>query len=579
MSHVLALVRQQLRESRTSFVLAALATSAAIGFVHAWFPGPAAVSEAAALAIGVLAALWTLYFASDSFAGDSASGRLATLSVLPVSSRALWASRLCFVACASLAQLAWAIVVGYGCQLALGDARSLAHFENGLDSYAPWAFALPVLASAGMLASLVVDSALSAMVSSLLLLGGLAAVLAPLTRAFASIGVDLRLSAGEALAGAVLFAFVLFMLGAFSFARGQHRLGARRVRAFHAAWPLGALVCVAGIATAAEHRRRVAVELDSPSAKFHRASASIDGSFLALPVWHDLSGNQDPPPNVWLLDLDTGRRELLARPGQLILDRYLHYSLPWSFEKPQHVLQINPLDFDELKGLLELRAGVETWSVSTLSARAGELPSWLVTRAVPAWASVDWERDAQGVRSTIVRWSERGIERRFTDTIPLRGVLPTAVVGRVLRLREQALVHHDLQSGSEQLVLQGATGETMWPSPSGGAVLVSTEDARISLDASTGAVLHTPWPSEEWSVAWIDSNDDARAVELRAIGVPDAPSRILDLETGVEFEVERERGHGLLLRIAQRGYVFVRADGDLVLVDLQGRLVKVLVER
>lgn len=579
MSSVLVLVRQQVRESRTSSILAALATSAALGFVHAWFPGPAAVSEASALAIGVLAALWTLYFASDSFAGDSASGRLATLSVLPVSSRVLWTSRLCFVASASLAQSVWALLVGYGCQFAFGNARSLEHFESGLHSYAPWAFALPVLASAGILASLVVDSALSAMVSSLLLLGGLAAVLAPLTRAFASFGVDLRLSVGQAVAGAVLFAFALLTLGAFCFARGQRRLGARRVRAFHAAWPLGALVCVAGIATAAEHRRRVAVELDSPSARFHRASASIDGSFLALPVWHDLTGNQDPPPNVWLLDLDTGRRELLARPGQLILDRYLHYSLPWSFEKPQHVLQINSLDFDELEGRLELRAGVGTWSVSTQSASAGDLPFWLATRAVPAWASLDWERDAQGVRSTIVRWSERGIETRFPDAIPLRVVLPTLVVGRVLRLREQALVHHDLQSGSESLLLQGVTGETMWPSPSGGAVLVSTEDARIALDAATGAMLHTPWPREEWSVAWIDSNDDERVVELSAIGVPDAPSRILDLETGVEFEVERERGHGLLLRIAQRGYVFVRADGDLVLVDLQGRLVKVLVER
>lgn len=579
MSHAFALTRQQLRESRLSLVVAALATTVTLGVVHAWFPLPAAVADASALAIGVLAVLWTLYFASDSFAGDSASGRLATLSVLPISVRALWASRVGFVALACVAQVGWAVGAGYGLQLAFGDARSLALFESGLHSYAPWAFALPVLACAAMLASLVVDSALAAMISSLLLLGGLALVFAPLTRVLAVAGVDLEPTVAQAECGAAMLALLLLALGAYSFARGQRRLGARRVRAFHAAWPIAAVLLVAGVATAAEHRRRLVVELDNQRTKFRGASASIDGAFVALEVVHDLPGNDDPPPNVWLLDLETGAREVLARPGQLLDDRFLHYSMPWSSQQPLRVVELSSLTYRELASLLEVTPGDATWSVTTLSASATLLTPWLTTRAVPAWASVDWKRDSADVRSTIVRWSERGLEARFANTLPLRGVLPTSVAGRVLVRREHDLIHHDIESGAETVVFHGETRGAMWPSPSGGAVLVSTEDAHTALDASTGAVLHAPWPREEWSVTWIDSSDDARVVELRAVGVPNAPSRILDLDSGASFEIERDRNHALLLRLGARGYVFVRAGGDLVWVDLEGQLVKVLVER
>lgn len=579
MSHVLALTRQQFREARVSLVVAALATTVALGAVQVWFPRPAAVADASALAIGVLAGLWTLYFASDSFAGDSASGRLATLSALPLPTRTLWCSRASFVALASAAQVAWAVGAGYGFELVFGDGRSLAHFEAALQSHLPWAFALPVLAAAAMLASLVVDGALVAMIASLLLLGGLALVLTPLARILAVAGVDLEPSVAEAELGALILALLFLALGAFAFARGQRRLGARRVRAFHAAWPIAAMLLVAGIATAAEHRRRLAVELDNPRTRFRHASASVNGAFVALEVVHDLPGNEDPPPNIWLLDLETGAREVLARPGQLLDDRYLHYSMPWSSEDPLRVLQLSSLTYRQLANLLEVTPGDATWSVNSLPANERLLTSWLATRALPRWAEIDWERDSLGVRSTIVRWSERGLEARFADTIPLRSVLPTSLAGRVLVRREHGLVHHDIESGTETVVFRGETHGAMWPSPSGSAVLAITDVASTAIDTSTGAVLHEPWPRAEWGATWIDSSDGARVVEVRAMGVRNAPSRILDLDAGTNFEIERDLNHSLLLRVGSRGYVFVRAGGDLVWVDLAGQLVKVLVER
>ncbi len=579
MKHVFLLTRQQFREARVSTVLAAVATTVALGAVHAWFPRPAAVADASTLAIGVLSALWTLYFASDSFAHDSASGRLATLSALPLPARTLWSSRAGFVAFASAAQVAWAVGAGYGLQLGFGDARSLAHFEAALQSQLPWAFALPVLAAAAMLASLVVDSALVAMAAALLLLGGLALVLTLLARVLAVAGVDLEPSLAQAELGALMLALLLLGLGAFAFARGQRRLGARHVRVFHAAWPIAALLLVAGVATAAEHRRRLTVELDSPRTKFRHASASVDGAFVALELVHDLPGNEDPPPNVWLIDLETGAREVLARPGQLLDDRYLHYSMPWSSEAPLRVLQLSSLAYSELANLLEVTPGAATCSVNTLPANGTLLSSWLATRALPEWASVRWERDSHGVRTTIVCWSERGLDARFPDTIPLRSVLPTSVAGRVLVRREHELVHHDLETGAEAVVFRGETRGAMWPSPSGAGVLAITDEASTAIDAATGAVLHEPWSGSKWAATWIDSSDDARAVEVRAVGKRNVPSRILDLDAGTSFEIERDLNHTLLLRVGPRGYVFVRAGGDLVWVDLAGRLVKVLVER
>ncbi len=277
MNHVFALTRRQLLEARLSLAVGALATSATLGAVHAWFPGPAAVSEASALAISVLSALWTLYFASDSFAGDSASGRLATLSTLPISTRALWASRLGFVALASLAQLVWAIAAGYAGQFAFGDARSLEHFDDALSSYVPWVFALPVLASAAMLASLVVESALAAMIGSLLTLGAVALLLSLSKRALAPSGVDIDGVVEHANSVGLGAACALLALGAFVFARGQRRLGCRQARARATLVALAIGFTSGGVVSAAYLRRELSLDLSQSDILFRHGAASETG--------------------------------------------------------------------------------------------------------------------------------------------------------------------------------------------------------------------------------------------------------------------------------------------------------------
>jgi hypothetical protein len=572
------LVRQQLREARTSSVLAALATSAAIGFVHAWFPGPAAVSEASALAIGVLCALWTLYFASDSFAGDSSSGRLSTLSVLPVASRTLWASRLCFVVFASLAQSVWAIVVGYAAQLTFGDARSLEHFESGLDSYAPWAFALPVLASAALLASLVVESALAAMFAALLALGCLALSLWVARRALALAGADLTVLAEGAPWGGLLAAAALLVLGAFVFARGQRRLGSRRVRARAVLVVVTIVSSGGGLAAAAYVRSELTVDLTEPDVYFCDGASNQSERWVALEVWR-YGRSPAMRGSVWMFDLDSGARQELAAAGALPRDPWSNSPAKWSSEQPLRVVAADPLGLDPNYELITVHASTDGLAI-TRAVLGRRVESLVESRAAP-WAQIVRSPRSSPVDWVAVRWGDREVrfdgEQHFVRALP--SILPTPEPGKILVRRGDSLRIHDMRDSSERVVLDSGVSTLLEPSPDRSAVLVKGPTRTHVLDAASGDPLHADWPSSEYSVGWCRTSGAERVVHLRPRGSAASLTRIIDLDTGVEFDVERHPTQILLLRVAQRGYVFVRADGDLVLVDLRGRLVKVLVER
>ena len=50
-------------------------------------------------------------------------------------------------------------------------------------------------------------------------------------------------------------------------------------------------------------------------------------------------------------------------------------------------------------------------------------------------------------------------------------------------------------------------------------------------------------------------------------------------ELGDEIALESDLGHTLLVRLGERGYLYVRRGGDLVLTTLDGSSTRVLVER
>lgn len=580
MSAFRSLLVRQVRDNRGALVVAPLASAVVLGSVFAWFPGPNAVGEATAYAIGSLAALWTLYFAADSFASDGATGRLATLALLPVRARTLWSSRVAFVALASAGQGLFALGFGLGLHEALGTELSLEACVAGLRPMLPWLPSLAVIAAAAMVASLVVETALAAMIGSLLALGAIGLAAAPAVRALALVGVDVTPSLREGMLLQVLLALAFLALGAHAFVRGQRRLGSRSVRAWQATWPVLATLTLGGVASAAEYSRRTAVELENPRLRFRSATASADGRYVVMEAHFDLPGNEDPMPGAWLLDLESGERTLLARAADILTDRYTHRMLSWTPAQPLRVIDLGVLVMRRSVDVIEVTAEGGTWTRSRRGADPFAELRELPTRVVPEWATIARIRRKGGDDVTVVRWGER--ELRFegpSATVwPVRAIFATPEPGVLLVVREGRLLRMEMQSGEERELLSGVEG---WldPSPDGSAVLVRTPLSSVVLDTRSCQELVPQVERAEWVATWVDSADSARVLQLLPSGIRYHAARVLDLDTGTELELERNRMHPLLVRVGERGYLYVRRDRGLVLTSLDGSSERVLVER
>lgn len=575
MSPLVPLVRHEAREARVSWITAACVSFVALATVHALFPLDATVADAAAMTTQVLIALWTLYFAADSFASDCASGRMSTKALLPVRALDLWRAKVVFLLIAVGLLAAWTIACEYALQAAFGTSSSLAHFETALLSMTLGAPYLALLAATAVLCSLVVENALVALLLSSIVCAALAGVGVLLSRVSWIFHVDW--SATHTSIAILVCAVVLTWLGAHAFARGQRELGSRAVRVRVVLSGAGVLVLVGGIGTASEAYRSVLATLERASTRFQSASASPDGRYLAIEVEGALRGSTSTPRTVWMLDLETRSVELVAWPALLLRDAHTGATLPWDDDRSLHVERFRAHDWRELDAVVRVDANdggcvVEPDALEILSS----------SRIVPAWAEVKVvERRADEARGLRVRWIERGIERTFQDaerTVRLGSdVVPSPEPGRVLVLRDGALVLVDLALNDERVLLaRGALH--LFPSPDGSAVIVFCSSELRALSTIDGASLHAPWDLSGAWVQWIEGEGSSRALRVSEVGLG-GRDFVLDVDTRTQFELSSNRSHGLLHRLADGGYVYVDRDDDLVRVDARGERVAVLVDR
>lgn len=580
MSAFLSLLARQVRDNRGALVVAPLASAVVLAGVSAWFPGPNAVGEATAYAIGALTALWTLYFAADSFASDGATGRLATLALLPVRARTLWSSRVAFVALASVGQGLFALGSGLGLHVGLGSELSMEACVAGLRPMLPWVPSLAVIAAAAMVASLVVETALAAMIGSLLALGAIGLAAAPALRALALSGIDVTPALRNGVLLQVLLAVAFLALGAHAFVRGQRRLGSRSVRAWQATWPVLATLTLGSIASAAEYSRRTAVELENPRLRYRSAAASKDGRHVVLEAHFDLPGNDGPLPSAWLLDIESGQRELLGRAADVLSDRFTGRQLAWDAEHPLRIRDFGALVWRDRVELIEVAIGAEGGARVRREMMTMDAGFSFQTTLVPSWANVERIRRRGSDDVTVVRWGDR--ERRFDGQMgrvwPVRVIFPTPEPGVLLVVRDGQLLRIDMADDEEHVVLSGVDS---WidPSPDGSAVLLRTKDASLVLDSRSGSPLRAPFPRDEAYVAWVDAPDASRVLWMLRPGIRDPLTLVLDIDTGIELELERDLEHPLLVRVGARGYLYVRGDGDLVLTSLDGSSERVIVDR
>lgn len=576
----LALASHQARNSRSSLLVALAVNALVLAAVHAQFALPVAVSEAALAAVGVLAALWTLYFASDAFAESLANGRMATLALLPVRPLTLWTSRVAFAVAASLGVAMVTIAAEILLQIAFGSEASLAHFVAGIEGVTGSGtlhlhLACVLLACIALLASALVESALAAALATLLAGAGLAWGWTRLEPWLAAVDMGPRERQLELLVGAAS----TFVLGtcAYAFARGQRRFGNRWVRVRSAAAVLVATGVVTGVATGGERFRRTLNALERPETRLFQGVSSPDGRHLAIETV--ATAYDRGTLAVWLLDLGTGEYEALARPAQLLSDFHNLCPMPWDGENGLRVIRLEGREAGELEDVARVSVADGSARIETDGKR---LPR--VSRLFPDWAEIRQTLpDRAGNRSTTVLWKERGLELVLRgaprETAIGHTILPAPRPGRVLVLARGAgrVELHDLESGSTETVLEGL-GEKAYflrPSPDGSAVLVHSAEATHVLDASDGRPLHAPIPRGEASAEWVHTGGAQRVLVVSNR----SHERVVDLDTGREFPLERDRAHHLLVRVADAGYAFVNRAGDLVLVDLDGRPARVLLNR
>lgn len=570
MSALLALFRHEVRESRTSLIAAPLVTLAVLVAAASAFPSRGKEAGSTLACIWMLVPLWTLYFAADSFAGDMSSGRMRTRALLPVCAIELWRAKVVFVASTVTAITAWTIGCAFVVEMALGTDATLLHFTDQVARWNVVNVSIPVLAAVAILCSILVDSALVAMFLSLFAFVAAFGVLSLFDGALNAVG--LTLSTDQVVLAEVGVTAFALAVGAAAFVRGQRRFGARAPRVVTVVAWCGALVVAGGISISAEVRRRATADVALSDTSILGSAISPDGRYLALEVENGTRGIRHAVRAVWTIDVESKDCELLASPATLGSDTVAGRRLPWRADGTLDVEPYGLVD-DEIEYALARRVD-GAWSVAGLDA-ASLRPG---THA-PAWATTQRSFDVRNKVGTLrVRWSERGVERVFEGVAPESrlglGVFLSPVPGRALALRGGELRLVDFATDEERVLLASGVKYAQ-PNEDGSAVLATCKDGTRVLATDDGRELSAAWPPRTAAVSWIDG--DGRCVVERGTG-KGAKTYVLDLDTGVRFELPYDRDNPIVRRLGERGYVCV-VDDDLVLLDPTGKHVETWIDR
>lgn len=565
-----ALLFHELRNARASLAFAAFLTVACLTVLHVTDAGPIQT----ATALPLLWCLCALQFASDSFATDLASGRLSTRAALPIGSRSLWTTKLAGVAASIASIWGFGFLLELGWQRLTGGEYAASQFTYALPSAAEVLPVLALIVAAGMLCSLVVESALTAMLLTGLVLGALWGLGRLIEDSVHLIGTNFASEHPGAVALAC--ATAMLVVGHIAFTRAERKLGNGSIRV--RAVLVGALVtvlCLAGTVTGTSwHFARYGLE--DPRTQLFLGVASPDGRFLAFLSSPILSGIQERLCSAWVIDLETGESRVLAAPGRLGRDFYTGNWRAWT----------------EQEGLAVLAEQSWAWggnaSAFRLHARGSELrevqiaePKSFIEGTPPDWALVTRGRKPRSeTRFVHVRWLNTPHERTFegdgSETLVGHSLVLSPTPGRVLwRKRDKRLLLVDLESGEERVVMEGCEG-LMDVSPDAKAILIRTEDEIHVLSTEDGSPLREPWVRKECMPQWIPGDDRSHELMVMRLGRRNT-YRILDLEHGREVELDSSDWY--LARVGERGYVHFDVRGDLVWIDREGKLVKVLIDR
>ena len=564
------LLIHELRNARASLAAAALLTLVLLAILHTFGCTPIET----ATGLPCLWCLCALQFAADSFSTDLASGRLATRATLPVSARALWGAKLASFQASMVLLSGFGIALECIWQTIFGDQEARLLFVQALPTIGKALMALALIGSTGMLCSLLVESALTAMLLTGLLLGLLWGLSLAIVETVKWIGPN-ALSENPVVVALAIAAIFLY-IGFYAFGRAQRRLGdaAIRVRAVL----VGALVLTLGIAgtAAATSTYWSTYGLEDPRTQIYPPIASPDGRYIAFETMPSGGASDVRLSSVWVLDLETLEHRLIAGPGRLVGNAYGGWRA-WSNEEGLRVSVFDRWLWGQKPATLRIRAvdgELQQESIAELSP--------IATPPFTDWAFVKETRLHQrDVRAVSVQWKKRQVERTFEGRLG-RDIFISPTPGRVLVRRDKKLVLVDLEPATERTLIDaGVTYVSV--SPDSLALLVHAGESSKQwithmISTADGMAMHAPWTRDDsYMPQWIPGDDRSHQVHLCPMKRGLRP-RILDLDLDREIEID-DTNNLFFGRVAERGYVMVDLLQNLVWIDREGKVVKVLVDR
>jgi hypothetical protein len=370
------------------------------GAVHALLPLDYAAAQGSAGCVAILSVLWTVYFAADLFATDCASGQMSTRAMLPVGPLALWGSKVTFPGDRRGRALA---VDTRLCVCASDDGRDAnlaGYFEYVLQPMVAASPLLLLLGATGVLCSMIVDSALVAMMLALIWGAALAGMGWMLMRASDLAG--LRWGGSAWNAGAVTLAALLVVVGAVAFAHGQRHMGRRHARVRVVLCSAAALIVTSGASSAIGLYRHVTASLDLGVSQLFTATGSPDGRYIAIEAHAAIRGNAFPASAVWMARPRHADHGAGGVAGDVCgRDDCSGYPLPWDDSTALRVIQMSLTNWGSFESSVRrARADGEGW---TIDATNDDLLN-CGSRLVPAWAEVSLdERGDDGMHALRVR--------------------------------------------------------------------------------------------------------------------------------------------------------------------------------
>jgi hypothetical protein len=568
MRRFLTLLDKEWRDVRTIAAACAVLAGGGLFLITAQFRSSELPAIAAQHVLPALAALFMATIAADLVAAETQTRRIETSALLPTRLSTLWTSKAAVLAVTTTLFVAWLVLCQMAAFLLMRPEDVVVTFTRRLVEETWQLGAVAAAGAATLFFSTVLDRGMPSLLLGVAVGGAVQWTAKPAMRVL----VD-GFEPGWGAVGwfALAVAATLAVGAAAAFTKGRIHCGSRLRRAVVGVLALVLCLVPTQAALAAWTRLSwLAIEPGDPLASIYAARLSPDGRRLALTVSKRRENSHGWVPRAcraWIVDLDDGA---LHDVGGLS-------SAPAGWEKDGRLLvrtwtgggvresRVDPRTLESVEGDFIAEKDLQSGYAAEAPKCWYDLQSKQGTGPTPGTST--WEY--------VVTWRDRGVSKRFPN-----GARCAKTPGLVFVMgwSRGPLVRHELETGVERTLAENVLGGSSHIGPDDARIIASVGDEQVLLDAVDGRRIAGPWPPG--TAHFPSSATTSRFVLLRR--APHRRYELVDVDGGLHIDVDpgpwtspATRAPDLM-ELPDGRLVVWRTDGDMVLLDREGRLVRTL---